>query len=446
MKDTRWAAMAVTMAAIALLAIAAIAMMTFLRGDEPLDEEGRAIRMPRADERTGEVVNAAGGAVGALPGATEAIGSFTQQNGILTDAQLARAKAAFEQEFEVNDKQRRVLNAASCKDCHSNPSTGGNATITELRSGHFEGTKFIPRSGSSLVKGLASIPALQERVFASDEIRVKRLSLSLFGLGYVETIDVSVFQQLAAAQAQEVRGLLLPVPVLEANGALRGGRFGWKGQHRSLTSFSGDATFGELGIVNRRFPGPLFSNGRAITSPDNPTDLDGQKVVVPAAAFMRSLRVPPRDAALAITPDAIAGSQIFTSIGCADCHTPTFTTPVVGFQYNAGTLQTPAVLARKVIHPYSDFLLHDLGEKDGVPVPANINAANEPVPPETANHFRTQPLWGNRTRRDHMHDGESHTNNDAIERHGGQGAAAREKFRALSPAEKLQVFTFLRSL
>jgi CxxC motif-containing protein (DUF1111 family) len=90
-----------------------------------------------------------------------------------------------------------------------------------------------------------------------------------------------------------------------------------------------------------------------------------------------------------------------------------------------------------VLHPYSDFLLHDIGTDDGI--------VQNP-PEDTANKLRTVPLWGLRMHPRHMHDLKSLTLEDAIERHGGEAAHVRRRFRELTSAEQQALITFLNSL
>jgi CxxC motif-containing protein (DUF1111 family) len=103
---------------------------------------------------------------------------------------------------------------------------------------------------------------------------------------------------------------------------------------------------------------------------------------------------------------------------------------------NSGTFVVPPALGDKFIHPYSDFLLHDVGTGDGI-VQGSV---------ETRNRMRTPPLWGLRTRPRLMHDLTSLTRNDAILRHGGQATAAKNAFNALTLTEKNQLIAFLNSL
>jgi CxxC motif-containing protein (DUF1111 family) len=97
----------------------------------------------------------------------------------------------------------------------------------------------------------------------------------------------------------------------------------------------------------------------------------------------------------------------------------------------------PDALGNKIIHPYSDFLLHDIATGDGIV---------QGGPQDTANKLRTAPLWGLRMRPRYMHDLESLTLQDAIERHEGEAAHVTREFRELSRAEKQDLINFLESL
>jgi len=97
-------------------------------------------------------------------------------------------------------------------------------------------------------------------------------------------------------------------------------------------------------------------------------------------------------------------------------------------------------VGNKIIHPYSDFLLHDIGTGDGIPVLPGAEFAS------TATQIRTLPLWGLRTRNRLMHDGLSFTLQEAIARHAGQATGVRTAYDALSQAQKDQVLLFLGSL
>jgi CxxC motif-containing protein (DUF1111 family) len=111
-----------------------------------------------------------------------------------------------------------------------------------------------------------------------------------------------------------------------------------------------------------------------------------------------------------------------------------------GTLINGGAMIVPAALGNKIIHPFSDFLVHDIGSGDGIPILPTSEFAF------TANKMRTAPLWGLRTRNRLMHDGLSFTREEAIQRHGGQASDTRLKFNNLSSTQKKQLLRFLDSL
>jgi CxxC motif-containing protein (DUF1111 family) len=154
-------------------------------------------------------------------------------------------------------------------------------------------------------------------------------------------------------------------------------------------------------------------------------------------AFMRGSLAPPRDAAAAASPDAVAGQKLFSSVGCNICHVDAITTALAGTVVNGGQFTIPDALGSKIIHPFSDFLLHNVGTGDGI---------LQNGPPETANKMRTPPLWGLRTHDRLMHDGLSLTRSNAILRHQGEASGVIFRYRSLSPKERQQLDAFLSSL
>ena len=152
---------------------------------------------------------------------------------------------------------------------------------------------------------------------------------------------------------------------------------------------------------------------------------------------MRGTKAPPVDATLLATPDAQAGQQIFFKIGCSTCHVASLTTVPVGTVLNGGTFTVPDALGNKVIHPFSDFLLHNIGTGDGIV---------QNGPQDTANKMRTAALWGVRTRDRLMHDGLSTSRTDAILRHSGEAIDTAKRFSNLTDQQRNQLITFLNSL
>jgi CxxC motif-containing protein (DUF1111 family) len=127
-----------------------------------------------------------------------------------------------------------------------------------------------------------------------------------------------------------------------------------------------------------------------------PEPEDSENDVLAFANFMRSTKAPSRGA---ITSDALAGEQLFNQVGCAICHIPSIQTAAPGTKINGNSFLVPEALGDKIIHPYSDFLLHDIGTGDGIPI------LPQPEYASTAPQIRTAPLWGLRTRNRLMLDG-----------------------------------------
>jgi CxxC motif-containing protein (DUF1111 family) len=347
----------------------------------------------------------------------------------------------FEEVEKIQDGLGPTYNAQSCRECHQNVVTGGASQVAELRSGRTQDGQFFESLGGTLIHSRATYPDIVEQITPEDNTKTFRISTNTLGNGFVESIANSTLLAIRNKQPEAMRGTAVMVPVLEAGSKARIGRFGWKGQHASLVSFSADAYLNEMGITTPLFPEENTSNGRYVGygsgyDPVADPEDDGEDVVA-FADFMRATKAPPRGT---ITADVSAGEALFSKIGCAVCHTPSITTARPGTKVNGGVFTVPAALGNKIIHPYSDFLLHDIGTGDGIPVLPLPEYAG------TANQMRTAPLWGLRTRNRLMHDGLSFTKQDAILRHAGQAAGVTNKYKALSDAEKSQLLAFLDSL
>ena len=338
----------------------------------------------------------------------------------------------------VADGLGPIFNAAGCGECHvANQVLGATSQITEKRAGFFNGSVFTPHPGGSLIQDRALDPNDQELVFPSaTNVIALRSTLSVLGDGFVEAIANDTLQDIANSQPFAQRGQLINVPVLEKPGTTRIGRFGHKNQQASLVSFSADAYVNEMGITSPLQPDENTSNG--VVLPDPVPGLDDEGVDVELfALFMRSTKVPPRDPVRAASAAAQAGSTLFNAIGCATCHTRTIVTAPPGTLINGGAMRVSNALGNKVIHPFSDFLLHDVGTGDGI-------VQNGPT--STRNKIRTPPLWGLRARGRFMHDNLTFDLYGAIQRHGNQGAAAKNAFNGLSTNDKNRVIAFLLSL
>jgi CxxC motif-containing protein (DUF1111 family) len=109
-----------------------------------------------------------------------------------------------------------------------------------------------------------------------------------------------------------------------------------------------------------------------VTEPNSQPDPDDNNLedIDHFARFMRATKAPPRDSSLASTQSAMRGEKLFKDIGCTICHVPNMVTAPAGTKFNGGTFVVTEALGNKVFHPYSDFLLHDVGTGDGIAIAA----------------------------------------------------------------------------
>lgn len=347
----------------------------------------------------------------------------------------------FEEVETAGDGVGPTYNAQSCRECHQNVVTGGASQVTVQRSGQTVNGQFFESLGGSLIHSRATYPDIVEHVAVPDNTRTFRISPNTLGDGFIEAIANDTLLSIRDSQPASVRGLAVMVPVLEGNGEARIGRFGWKSQHASLESFSVDAYLNELGITTPLLPeentsgGFFVGFGSGYDPVPEPED-DGADATA-FADFMRATKAPSRGP---ITADVLAGEKVFKQVGCSVCHVPAIATALPGAVINGGAFTVPLALGNKIIHPYSDFLLHNIGTGDGIPIQPTAEYA------ATAQQIRTAPLWALRTRNRLMHDGLSFTLQEAIMRHAGQAASATRSYSALTTAQKNQLIAFLNSL
>jgi CxxC motif-containing protein (DUF1111 family) len=281
------------------------------------------------------------------------------------------------------------------------------------------------------------------------------------GDGLVEAVDDQTLIDIARAQRKatrgQIRGQALRVPIIEAPGETRVGRFGWKDQHGSLLSFSGDAYLNEMGITSRLFPDEVTNICNTVQEPNDQPDSTGLDDVDRFARFMRATKAPARDTVLAATLKAKRGSTLFDWVGCDTCHVRTLTTAPAGTPINGGKFTIPSALGGKTFHPFGDFLLHNVGTGDGLVMAMPEHYGRNVYKTvwrdfsldsiaRTQNKVRTAPLWGVRLRPRLMHDGASLTLRDAIVRHRGEASAVIDRFKRLSPREQQAIIEFLKSL
>ena len=407
-------------------------------------------------------------------------GFDNRTNGMVDDATHQADQDKFDEVEQLSDGLGPLYNAQSCRECHQNPVPGAASQVTELRvghqgpDGHFR-TPDIPIArgvevitGRSLVNDRAICPdasfpdkEIQERVPETESIRAFRLSLSLLGDGFVEAISDQTLIDLANQQCKsshkKICGQVLFVPVVEAPGQMGVGRFGWKDQHASLLSFAADAYLNEMGITNRLQPNEVTNLCNSASEPNDTPGPDGLSDIDHFARFIRATKAPARDAQLASSASAQKGHALFDKIGCAGCHVEMLTTAPAGTKINGGTFTIPPALGSITLHPYGDFLMHDVGTGDGI-----LQATREHYGHKvflqmsgylskqdfesSRNKIRTAPLWGVRLRPRLMHDGVSLTLLDAITRHSGEANHVTREFEKLKKPDQENIIEFLKSL
>ena len=403
-----------------------------------------------------------------------------QTNGLADQTTHAADQDKFDEFEQISDGLGPLYNAQSCRECHQNPVSGGISQTTELRVGHrgpngqFENPSIPIADGKAVITGRTLVndraicPSgafpdieLQERVPDTEKIQTFRASLNLLGDGFVEAVPDQTLLDIAKKQCHtrhgRICGQALYVPIVEAPGKTGVGRFGWKDQHASVLSFSGDAYLNEMGITSRLFPDEITLLCNTVAEPNDKPGSDGLEDIDHFARFIRATKAPPRDAALAQTAEASEGSELFDKIECNTCHIRSLLTAPAGTAINGGTFTVPDALGSKQFYPFGDYLLHDVGTGDGIPI-AMVEHYGKAATRQTwlnfsyknlqtgANKVRTAPLWGVRTRSRLMHDGASLTLTGAILRHKGEAEEITEKYRRLTPKERDAVLTFLRSL
>jgi CxxC motif-containing protein (DUF1111 family) len=263
-----------------------------------------------------------------------------------------------------------------------------------------------------------------------------RVAPALVGLGLLEGIPESTLERLADPDDRNrdgISGRLNRVPDVR-NKRIVPGRFGWKAEQPTVLQQSAGAFLGDMGLTSSLFPRENCEKTQdACRSAPNGGAPEVEPHVLEAVAlYARTLAVPVRRKAQ--DRDVARGEELFRAIGCAHCHVPTL------------RAEPPAdlpELAAQEIHPYTDLLLHDMGEglSDG-----------RPVFEAQGREWRTPPLWGVglvpkvNEHAFFLHDGRARGSSEAILWHDGEAARARERFRHLPRSDRLHLLAFLEDL
>jgi CxxC motif-containing protein (DUF1111 family) len=384
------------------------------------------------------------GSLGAVLLAQSGTAKFGDPLPGLLPAEFERFRVGLDDFVEVETAEEGLgpaFNASSCGVCHNVPAIGGTSLVSEVRAAYRDEQgqihPLIGADGQPLdtLYHLFSTPShgCQPVMPAEANIIARRVPIPLFGAGLVEAIDdetIVALEDANDANGDGISGRAARV-VDRATGHVRIGRFGWKAQHATLRSFSGDAYRNEMGITNELFPDELATGvtpeqmKRCDPVPD-PEDLVDPRTRLAAIdnfeAFMKFLAPPPRGP---VDDRARLGEQTFSSIGCGACHVPALPT---------GANPHP-LFNRRSVPLFSDLLLHDVGTGDDIPQASALPS-----------EIRTPALWGLRMRRPLLHDGSASTAEAAILRHAGEAEPARRRFQQLSPGQRSALLAFLNSL
>lgn len=418
------------------------------------------------------------GVRGGDPGAGEPL-DVTPQERYYFDA----GKDEFEEAETLDEGIGPTMNLDSCGGCHLQPALGGSspAVNPQFTFGNTENAipsfitadgpvreaRFIrnadgtPDGGVHALFTISGRPGAEGCALAQPDFETElgkrnvifRIPTPVFGAGLMEIIPDSVLlaNQVADASAKSSLGITGRANFQVAGRAVTGqmnhngndgtiSRFGWKAQNKSLLIFAGEAYNVEMGITNDLFQTERDETGACqyTTTPNSVSDMtatlpsDAMSAIEKFASFMRMLAPPaPSLDVPGATPASIdAGRNLFTTTGCAFCHTPTLKT---------GSAKM-AALAYKDVNLYSDLLLHDMGVglSDGI-------SQGEAGPRE----FRTAPLWGLGQRLFFLHDGRTSDLITAIRAHQSLGSEANvvvSKFVKLTEQQKQDLMNFLRSL
>jgi mono/diheme cytochrome c family protein len=312
-----------------------------------------------------------------------------------------------------------LFNRQSCVQCHQAPTVGGmglDGLAVVRRVGRFDGGSFDPLVGAGgpvardhSVAELGVPCDLAAGPPAAANLISVRNAPALYGLGLIDTIPDAVIRVGAAAPG----GGRINI-IRDALGNERVGRFGWKADTPTLEQFIAEAFRNELGITNPLAPADLVTAGADCGGPKAALDDDGT-VVRAVTAYIAALPPPPSR----VGPQHRAGQSLFSTLGCAACHTPAL---------SANGIDIPL---------YSDLLLHDVG----LAMDDRVLQGQA-----TGKDWRTTPLWGLGTRSRFLHDGRATSVTNAILAHDGEAAAATKSFRQLNGDERATLIAFLSAL
>jgi CxxC motif-containing protein (DUF1111 family) len=394
----------------------------------------------------------------------------------LTPAQqqlFVDGKAAYEKNFTVAEGLGPTFNARSCATCHAFPVTGGSEGSTTNNVTHFMlkngdsyylalelGGPVIQRFNIQGEPGGASCTLPADTLPTLPNVTTShRHTPPVFGFGLLDAVPDDVIKEWAGQQPwkdpsvlgathyqieleglQRLRAFTFDITRTQPVGAPRIGRFGWKAQTGTLFQFTSEPFNIELGVTTPFFPrenspdGNPLPAGCLLANSLKPNDVASANTV--KLYNFQALIAPP--VPKAPTVRTAVGQFLFLASGCSDCHRPSMTTAKDYYlTLPSGAVQRVDALSNKVIFPYSDLLVHEMGA--GLEDGRVMGAAS-------TRFWRTTPLWGIQYKTNYLHDGSATSIHQAIERHGGEGQAATDRYNSLSAAQQKLLVEFVGSL
>ncbi len=259
----------------------------------------------------------------------------------------------------------------------------------------------------------------------------------VFGLGLLQAIPEAAIRAQADPDDENGDGISGRVNEVwdDEQQSLALGRFGWKANQPNLRQQTARAFLDDMGLTSQLYSSEPITPQQAAQNPAwhaSPEPEVESEILDRVERYLQTLAPPahrfPSEAAF------LQGKALFSQLGCAACHTPTWRT--------GHDTMSPALAAQE-IHPYTDLLLHDMGEALADGRPDGLASGAE---------WRTPPLWGIGLTRavsggeSYLHDGRAGSLEAAILWHGGEGAPARDAYQTLEASERRRLIQFLESL
>ncbi len=264
-----------------------------------------------------------------------------------------------------------------------------------------------------------------------------RMAQTIVGLGLLEAISETVLLQRHDpndSNSDGISGRANQVTDLKT-GEQRIGRFGWKASVATLEQFTADALHEDIGVSTSILQGPACGINQTACRNAGPNGIELSDARMSLlTVYMQALGAPARRAETVNNADVVRGELVFGNLGCAACHTPSMAT-----DYG----HPLAELRGQTIRPYTDLLLHDMGEGLSDRLTSNATLNRE---------WRTPALWGlglEEAVNGHgrlLHDGRARNINEAILWHGGEAAASQSAYRAATSTQRNDLIKFLESL